>query len=47
MHVQLGETSQPVWVAFTPTLNQITDNNDPEKNPLMLMKSGMMSDDGQ
>ncbi|XP_027360491.1 uncharacterized protein LOC113868792 isoform X2 [Abrus precatorius] len=43
MHVQLGETSQPVWVEFSPTLNQITD--DIEKNSLILIKSGMVSDD--
>lgn len=46
MQVQLGETSQPVWVEFIPSLNQITDN-DPEKNPLALMKSGIVSHDGQ
>lgn len=46
MQVQLGETSQPVWVEFTPSLNQITDD-DPEKNPLTLMKSGIVSHDGQ
>lgn len=46
MHLQLGETSQPVWVEFIPTLNQITDK-DQEKNSLILMKSGTMSDDGQ
>ncbi|KAK7264059.1 hypothetical protein RJT34_31662 [Clitoria ternatea] len=46
MHVQLGETSQPVWIEFSPTLNQISDNES-EKNPLILMKSGVVSDDGQ
>lgn len=47
MHLQLGETtSQPVWVKFTPTLNQITDT-DSEKNPLILIKSGVVSHDGQ
>jgi hypothetical protein len=39
MHVQLGEISQPVWIEFTHTLNQITDT-DP-----ILIKSGVMSDD--
>ncbi|WJX51057.1 hypothetical protein P8452_37287 [Trifolium repens] len=39
MHVQLGEISQPVWIEFTHTLNQITDS-DP-----ILIKSGVMSDD--
>lgn len=46
MHLQLGETSQPVWVEFSATLNQIKDN-DQEKNSLILMKSGVVSDDGQ
>ncbi|XP_020214926.1 uncharacterized protein LOC109798904 isoform X2 [Cajanus cajan] len=46
MHLQLGETQQPIWVEFSPTLNQITDN-DQENNPLILMKSGVVSDDGQ
>ncbi|RDX73238.1 hypothetical protein CR513_47179, partial [Mucuna pruriens] len=46
MHLQLGETSQPVWVEFSPTLSQITDS-DQEKNPLILMKSGVVSDNGQ
>ncbi|XP_061359637.1 uncharacterized protein LOC133303696 isoform X2 [Gastrolobium bilobum] len=46
MHLQLGETSQSVWVEFTPTLNQITDN-DSEKNPLILIKSGVVADDRQ
>lgn len=45
MHLQLGETSQPVWVEFSATLNQIKDN-DQEKNSLILMKSGVVSDDG-
>jgi hypothetical protein len=39
MHVQLGEISQPVWIEFTHTLNQIADT-DP-----ILIKSGVMSDD--
>ncbi|CAJ2679762.1 unnamed protein product [Trifolium pratense] len=39
MHVQLGEISQPVWIEFTHTLNQITDT-DP-----ILIKSGVSSDD--
>ncbi|TKY67814.1 hypothetical protein E2542_SST10710 [Spatholobus suberectus] len=47
MQLQVGEeASQPVWVEFSPTLDQITDN-DQEKNPLILIKSGVMSDDGQ
>ncbi|XP_057456758.1 uncharacterized protein LOC130747755 isoform X2 [Lotus japonicus] len=46
MHVQLGETSQAVWVEFTPRLHQISDN-DQEKNSLILMKSGIVSDDGK
>jgi len=46
MHLQLGETSQPVWVEFSPALGQSTDN-DQEKNTLTLIKSGVVSDDGQ
>jgi len=46
MHLQLGETSQPVWVEFPPALGPIADN-DQEKNTLTLMKSGVVSDDGQ
>ncbi|TKY71057.1 hypothetical protein E2542_SST07352 [Spatholobus suberectus] len=38
IRVQLGESSQPVWVEFTPT--------EPDKNILM-MKSGVASHDGQ
>ncbi|KAL5182015.1 hypothetical protein HKD37_01G002787 [Glycine soja] len=37
IRVQLGESSQPIWVEFTPT--------DPEKN--LLMKSGVASRDEQ
>ena len=44
--MQFGETSQTVWIDVTPTLNQITDN-DPEKNPLVLIKSGIVSHDRQ
>ncbi|KAG2398096.1 uncharacterized protein HKW66_Vig0136680 [Vigna angularis] len=46
MHFQLGEVSQPVWVEFSPALGQITDNEQ-ERNTLTLMKSGVVSDDGQ
>ncbi|RYR22358.1 hypothetical protein Ahy_B03g067647 isoform A [Arachis hypogaea] len=46
MHVQFGETSQTVWLDVTPTLNQIT-NNDSKKNPLVLIKSGIVSHDRQ
>ncbi|KAL2329209.1 hypothetical protein Fmac_022636 [Flemingia macrophylla] len=46
MHLQLGETQQPIWVEFSPTLDQITDN-DRENNPSILVKSGVVSDDGQ
>lgn len=46
MHFQLGEVSQPVWVEFSPAPGQITDNEQ-ERNTLTLMKSGVVSDDGQ
>lgn len=39
MHVQIGETSHPVWIEFTHTLNQITDS-DP-----IFIKSGVVTDD--
>jgi len=39
MHVQIGETSHPVWIEFTHTLDQITDS-DP-----VLIKSGVVTDD--
>lgn len=39
MHVQLGETSQPVWIEFTHTLDQISDTD------LIVIKSGAVSDD--
>lgn len=38
MRMQLGESSQPVWIELTPT--------DPDKN-LLRMKSGVASHDGQ
>ncbi|KAE9616402.1 hypothetical protein Lalb_Chr03g0024521 [Lupinus albus] len=48
MKLHLGEAlhPQPVWVEITPKLNPTTDN-DPEKNPMTLMKSGVVSHDGQ
>ncbi|KAL5055407.1 hypothetical protein RYX36_036089 [Vicia faba] len=39
MHVQLGENSQPVWIEFTHTLDQISDTDS------IFIKSGVVSDD--
>lgn len=46
MQVQLSETSETVWVELNPTLSQITDRYT-EQNPLVLLKSGVVSHDGQ
>ena len=46
MEVQVGESMQPIWVDLTPTLNQIADK-DTERNPVILIKSGAVSHDGQ
>ncbi|XP_028798755.1 uncharacterized protein LOC114754157 isoform X2 [Neltuma alba] len=46
MQVQLSESSETVWVELTPTLNHITDR-DSQQNRLVLIKSGIVSQDGQ
>ncbi|XP_054820016.1 uncharacterized protein LOC129319007 isoform X2 [Prosopis cineraria] len=46
MQVQLSESSETVWAELTPALNHITDR-DAEQNHLVLMKSGVVSQDGQ
>lgn len=46
MQAQLRECSESMWVELTPTLNQITDRYTQEDS-LVLIKSGIVSDDGQ
>ncbi|XP_011045412.1 PREDICTED: uncharacterized protein LOC105140319 isoform X2 [Populus euphratica] len=41
----LGESSQPIWVEFTPTLDEST-NREAEQSSLMLINSGLISHDG-
>lgn len=45
MQVKLSESSETVWVELTPTLGQITEGYT-EQNPLVLLKSGIVSHDG-
>ncbi|KAI4305039.1 hypothetical protein L6164_028429 [Bauhinia variegata] len=44
MHVEFGESSLPVWIELTSVLGQNTDG-DTEQNPLILVKSGVVSHD--
>lgn len=43
--MQLGENSQPVWVEFTPIVNQSIDREE-EQSSEILIKSGAVSYDG-
>lgn len=43
--MQLSESAQPIWVAFTPTLDSST-NKEPEQSSVILIKSGVVSRDG-
>lgn len=44
--MQLGENSQPLWVEFTPTLDQST-NRETEQRSTIQIKSGVVADDGK
>lgn len=44
--MQLSESSQPVWVEFTATLGQSTDEEG-EQSSVILIKSGVVSYDGE
>lgn len=44
--MQLSESSQPVWVEFTATLGQITDEEG-EQSSVIVIKSGVVSYDGE
>ncbi|XP_002513522.3 uncharacterized protein LOC8274321 [Ricinus communis] len=43
--MQLSDSSQPIWVAFTPTLDSTT-NKEAEQSSMILIKSGVVSYDG-
>lgn len=43
--MQLGESSQPIWVEFMPSLDQ-SKNKEAEESWVILIKSGVVSHDG-
>lgn len=43
--MQLSESSQPIWVAFTPTPDSST-SKEAEESSVILIKSGVVSHDG-
>ncbi|ONI13965.1 hypothetical protein PRUPE_4G254900 [Prunus persica] len=44
--MKISESSQPIWVDFTPTLSQSTDEEG-EQSSVILIKSGLVSYDGE